>query len=203
MEEARCHSSPLNAATGYRDGLIIAFLALVAFRRANFVQLKLGTEIKKSDGCWILDLSGTSTKTHAPISCDWPDELVEPLEIYLSTHRPVLASRCYRWLTRAGDHLWVAQTGSALTEMAFYDIVRKRSKAAFGTAIYPQAFRHAAATTLAIHDPEHARVAAPVLSHRSFSTTEKYYNQAKCLDAHRRYTDALSRLRQPSRRSTP
>ena len=203
MEEAIKQSSPAIAAVHSRDGLMIALLALVPLRRKNFVQLRIGTELKKFDGRWVVEISGHTTKTHAPLDFDWPQELADPLETYLEVHRPVLVARCYRWLTRAGDHLWVAQSGSALTQMAFYDIVRKRTETAFGSAINPHAFRDAAATTLAIHDPEHVRVAAPVLGHRSLSTTEKFYNQAKSLDAHRRYTDALSRLRQPSRRSSP
>ena len=203
MDVAEEQSSPATVASSFRDGLIIAFLALVPLRRKNVVQLRVGKELQNQDGTWLVDIPGDMMKTHAPLSFDWPTNLVQPLEIYLQIHRPLLALRSYRWLRRAGDHLWVAQSGSALTQMAFYDIVRKRTKAAFGIAINPHAFRDAAATTLAIHDPEHVRVAAPVLGHRSLSTTEKFYNQARSLDAHRRYTDALSRLRQPSRRSSP
>ena len=203
MESAGQQSTSARVASRFRDGLMIALLALVPLRRRNFVQLRIGTELQKLDGHWVVEISGDTTKTHAPLDFDWPDDLVGPLQTYLTIHRPVLAARSYRWLAKAGDHLWVALSGSALTEMAFYDIVRKRTKEAFGTAINPHAFRHAAATTLAIHDPEHVRLAAPVLGHRSLSTTEKSYNLAKSLDAHRRYRDALSRLRQPSRRLTP
>lgn len=203
MESAELQSSSATSASRFRDGLMIALLARVPLRRKNFVQLRIGTELKKLDGLWVLEISGLTTKTHAPLDFDWPEELAGALETYLEVHRPVLVARCYRWPTRAEDHLWVALSGSALTEMAFYDIIRKRTKAAFGKAINPHAFRDAAATTLAIHDPGHVRVAAAVLGHRSLSTTEKYYNQAKSLDAHRRYTDALSRLREPSRRSRP
>ncbi len=203
MDVVEEQSSLVTAASSFRDGLMIALLALIPLRRKNFVQLRIGTELKKLDSRWVVEISGHMTKTHAPLDLDWPDDLVGPLETYLLIHRPTLAARSYRWLTKAGDHLWVAQSGSALTQMAFYDIVRKRTEADFGVAINPHAFRDAAATTLAIHDPEHVRVAAPVLGHRSLSTTEKFYNQARSLDAHRRYTDALSRLRQPSRRSSP
>jgi integrase/recombinase XerD len=122
---------------------------------------------------------------------------------YLNIHRPVLLSRCYRWLGRAGDHLWVATSGSALTEMALYDIVTKHTKAAFGIAINPHAFRDAAATTVAIYDPEHVRIAAAVLGHTSFQTTEKYYIQARGLYAHRRYSETLARLRQSPKRPNP
>ena len=203
MASAASQTSSVKAATLFRDGLIIASLSFMLLRRRNFVQLRIGKELTKTGQGWIVDIPGTSTKTHHPIDSKWPDELVVPLETYLHTHRPVLVSRCYRWLGRAGDHLWVATSGSALTEMALYDIVTKRTKAAFGKAINPHAFRDAAATTLAIHDPKHVRIAAAILGHTSFQTTEKYYNQALVLDAHRRYAETLSRLRQSSKRPNP
>ena len=49
----------------------------------------------------------------------------------------------------------------------------------------------AAATTLAIADPGNVRVAAPLLGHRTFTTTERYYQQAKAFEAHRQYIAAL------------
>lgn len=198
IEMASSLCLPAKAASCFRDGLIIALLALVPLRRRNFVQLRLGQELRKAGGTWQVDIAGATTKTHAPLSFDWPSDLVLPLETYLHIHRPILAARSYRKLDRAGEQLWVSSCGSALTEVGLYDIVRKRTKTAFGIAINPHAFRDAAATTLAIHDPEHVRVAAPVLGHRSLATTEKYYNQARSLDAHRRYTDVLARWRSPS-----
>jgi len=200
IEQSESQKAPNLVASMYRDGLIICLLALVPLRRSNFVQLRLGRELRCRDGSWQVDIPGNTTKTHAPLSFDWPTDLVLPLETYLQIHRPTLAARSYRWLRRAGDHLWVASSGSALTQMALYDIVRKRTKAAFGVAINPHAFRDAAATTLAIHDPLHVRVAAPVLGHRSLSTTERFYNQARSLDAHRRYLEVLSDLRKPNRK---
>ena len=203
MENADRQLSPAAVAAHFRDGLIIALLALVPLRRSNFVQIRIGSELKRRDVQWVVDIPGHTTKTHVPLEFCWPEELMGPLETYLQVHRTVLAARSYRWLNKAGNHLWVAKSGSALTKMALYDIVCKRTKAAFGKAINPHAFRHAAATTLAIHDPEHVRVAAAVLGHHSPLTTERFYNQAMGLDAHRRYTSALVHLRQNSRRPGP
>jgi integrase len=44
---------------------------------------------------------------------------------------------------------------------------------------------------MAIADPAHVRLAAPLLGHRTFSTTEKYYQQAKTFEAHQAYIKAL------------
>jgi integrase len=55
----------------------------------------------------------------------------------------------------------------------------------------PHLFRDAAATTLAIHDPQHVRIAAPLLGHRTFATTERYYQQATAMEAHCDYVRAI------------
>jgi integrase len=77
---------------------------------------------------------------------------------------------------------------------AIYDRIRAQTRKAFGKAMNPHLFRDAAATTLAIADPEHVRIAAPVLGHRQLNTTERYYQQATGLEAHRQYTKTLSRI---------
>ena len=59
--------------------------------------------------------------------------------------------------------------------MAIYDRIRARTKDKFGVAMNPHLFRDAAATTVAIADPANVRLAAPLLGHRTFTTTEKYY----------------------------
>jgi len=78
-----------------------------------------------------------------------------------------------------------------MTEMAIYYRIRTHTQRAFGTPINPHLFRDAAATTLAIADPVHVRVAAPLLGHRTFRTTERHYQHAQSLDAHRAYVGAV------------
>jgi integrase/recombinase XerD len=78
-----------------------------------------------------------------------------------------------------------------MTQMAIYDRVRARTKERFGVALNPHLFRDAAATTLAIGDPAHVRIAAPLLGHRTFATTERHYRQARAYDAHLIFVQAL------------
>jgi len=52
-----------------------------------------------------------------------------------------------------------------------------------------------AATSIAVYDPDHVRIAAAVLGHRSFATTERHYNLATSLKAARSYQAELQRLR--------
>ena len=56
-------------------------------------------------------------------------------------------------------------------------------------------FRDAAASTLATEAPEYVRLAAPLLGHRSFQTTEKYYRQAKAHEGHNRFVKTITTLR--------
>ena len=69
-------------------------------------------------------------------------------------------------------------------------ITRKR----FGQPINPHLFRDCFATSIAIRDPEHIRVAAILLGH-SQRTNEKHYNQAQTLEAGRMYQRSLLTLR--------
>ena len=73
--------------------------------------------------------------------------------------------------------------------------IRAHTKKAFGVAINPHLFRDSAATTMAIADPKHVRATAPLLGHRSFSTTERNYVQAKGFEAQRRFQTAMFGMR--------
>ena len=181
----------LDAAILHRDGLMIALLALVPLRRRNFAGLRLDRNLVEINGSWLISLDACETKTHAPLEILWPGELVGPLHTYLNVHRPVLSAMSRRWVKPIDNALWVSSHGSPMTEMAIYDRIRRHTQIAYGAAINPHLFRDAAATTLAIADPAHVRVAAPLLGHRTFMTTERYYQQAKAFDAHRAYINAL------------
>ena len=116
------------AAVQYRDGLIIAFLALVPLRRRNIEGILLGKNLIEVRGRWIIVLDNDETKTHAAYELDLPDLLVEPLRTYLSVYRPMLAARNGRWAKAVGDALWVSKDGSPMTQMAIYDRVRARTR---------------------------------------------------------------------------
>ena len=120
-----------------------------------------------------------------------PEALRQPIEAYLAVHRPLLAARAGRWTRPLGGALWVSKDGSPMTQIALYDRIRARTKDYFGVAINPHLMRDAAATTLAIADPAHVRLAAPLLGHRTFATTERYYQQARGHEAHRAFIDVL------------
>ena len=90
-----------------------------------------------------------------------------------------------------------------MTMIAIYDVFTRRTAAAFGQSINPHLFRDCAATSIAIDDPAHVRIASQILGHRSTATTEQYYNQAQAIDAARRYQDFLVGLRNGTMRDDP
>lgn len=184
-----------HAAVQYRDGFIIALLALVPLRRRNIESILLRKNLVEVRGRWIIVLDPQETKTHAAHEVDVPDLLHEPLRKYLRLYRPILADRKGRWEKVIGDALWISKDGSPMTQIAIYDRVRARTRVAFGKALNPHLFRDAAATTLAIADPQHVRVAAPLLGHRTFTTTERYYVQAQGIEAQRRYVETVFKRR--------
>ena len=191
MAQAATQSTPRLTAMAFRDGLMIALLALRPMRRGNFISLTIGEYLVQNGAGWSIVLPGSVTKTHAELAFPWPEELIRPLEIYLAIHRQILAKLVNRWTAPVGSRLWVSSQGSPMTEIAFYDRIVKKTKAAFGRSINPHLFRDAAATTLAIHDPDHVRLAAPLLGHRSLATTEHYYQQAQSLEATRMYAKVI------------
>ena len=52
-----------------------------------------------------------------------------------------------------------------------------------------------AATPIALEDPEYVRMAATILGHASFATTERHYNQARSVEAAQHFQGAIGYLR--------
>ena len=77
--------------------------------------------------------------------------------------------------------------------------IRTNTKAgtenAFGKTIWPHLFRDCLITSLAIKQPELIRIGSVALGHGSFETAQKHYNQAKMLEARRKYAGSLTDLR--------
>jgi integrase/recombinase XerD len=198
LMEGAGSAGSLAGAVQYRDGLIIALLALVPLRRRNLADLVLGRSVVEVGEKVVVTFAEGETKTGAPLELLLPDLLIQPLQGYLKTWRPILSARQGRWTRVLGGALWVSKDGSPMTQMAIYDRVRARTRAAFGRPINPHAFRHAAATTQAIADPAHVRIAAPLLGHRTFTTTELYYQQATAQTAHRSFVEVIEALKDPN-----
>jgi len=180
-------------ALAYRDGLLIALLALRPLRLRNLTGLILDHTLVCRGTRWWIEFSAAETKGREVIEVPWPAALVEALETYLSRHRGVLSgfrskSAC------VNSALWLSKAGLPMSREAVYRCVTVHTRNHFGRAINPHLFRDCAATTIAIDDPKHIGVASCLLGNAS-ATTEKYYNQARAIEASRAIQNVLHALR--------
>ena len=179
----------LAGAIQYRDGLVIALLAARPIRRRNLTGIRIGGNLIKIGDHYALKFDEAETKNHQPLEFPLPELLTSHLDRYLSEIRSLFLS------ANEHDGLWASVKGGPMTEQAIYSRVCKRTEATFGHAINPHLFRDCAATSLAIEDPGHVRVARDLLGHSRLDTTEQYYIQARSLDASRYNNKRIASLR--------
>jgi integrase len=180
----------------YRDGLLIALLAIrPAMRRRNIAAMEIARHLQRMGSTWILAFTADETKTGVALEFPWPEFLVPALERWLADWRPILLGLTGRWARPAGNALWISSHGSPMTQQSIYDRIVKRTHAAFGRGINPHLFRDCAATTLAYADPKHVGIAATLLGHRSFATTERYYLRARMGEASRQLQQDVLNIR--------
>lgn len=182
-------------ALAFRDGLVIAFLALHPVRLRNLAEFAIGRNLREQGHCYLLVWAGCETKNGIRYEVPLAPLLVEHMRAYLTIWRPILISRRGRWLGDIAGSVWVSADGSAMTKMGLAQRIKRHTQAAFGHALSPHRFRDAAATTLAIAAPDQVRAAAPLLGHRTFATTERYYIQVSSAQAQRSFLDAIKELR--------
>jgi integrase/recombinase XerD len=203
MENAPALSTDRLRAMQFRDGLIIAVLAARPLRLRNLAGLELERTLVPRGDAWWIDIPPEETKTREPIEVPWPEALTAPLATYLDGYRPILCRLRNRW-TRPVEHaMWVSTHGSPMCQAAVYETIVGRTGEAFGRPINPHLFRDCAATSIAIDDPKHVRIASQILGHQSTATTERYYNQAQAIEAARRYQDFLVGLRKSTMAEEP
>ncbi|OAN45464.1 hypothetical protein A6A04_20875 [Paramagnetospirillum marisnigri] len=186
--------APYFAAPLYRDGLLIALLITRPVRMRNISNIELGRQLVRDEAGYWLRFPPDETKTGIEIDVPLPHALIPYLKTYLTKHRPVLLGR-----RKAGTPvtmaLWVSRWGTAMIQHAIRDQIKKRTKDAFGKAVWPHLFRDSAATSMAVEDPENVRLAAGLLGHTTFATTEEHYILAHMLEAGRRFQRVVLGLR--------
>ena len=173
----------------YRDGLMVALLALCPLRLKNFTTIEIGRHLVNTGSRYVLFFEGHETKTGIPEDADIPPQLAGHLVTYLDEIRPRLLGE------KSSNRLWISQMGTAMTEISVHHRITEITDRAFGVVINPHLFRDCAATTYALNDPQGAFAAAALLNHRSHRTTEKHYIQGRTLEASIRYGDIIDEVR--------
>src|SRR6266850_4450936 len=78
-------------ATGVRNGLLIALLALHPIRVMNFAALTIADTFINIDGRWWLHIPSDDTKSHRMDERQVPAFMTNVVNTYVETHRPALS----------------------------------------------------------------------------------------------------------------
>jgi integrase len=173
----------------YRDGLIIALLALIPLRRRTVTALRIGQQLLKYGDFWVLDIPAQDTKTGQPLDYPVSEMLSAYIDKYLAKFRNVIPG--------ASKHngLWASNQGRPMDDGAIYDRVVQRTREGLGFPVNLHRFRHAAATFWSVQDPANVRGVKDLLGHSSFGTTEKHYIMAQSRLAGRALARAIEHIR--------
>lgn len=186
--ESSSEGSASRRAARYRDGLLIAILAARPLRLRNLAGIEVGQHLVRIGANYVLLFAASETKTKAALEHALPPSLTQLIDRYLAYFRPILVEcdgkgRNRASNTPAGRYLWISTEGSAMTAVAIYDRIVKHTAERLGGRINPHAFRHCAASSVALLDPGHLLINKSILGHTTIATSERYYTQAQATEA--------------------
>jgi integrase/recombinase XerD len=184
----------LRRAILYRDGLMVGLLIARPLRLRTFIAIELDRHLVTRHERLMLCFAPKDMKDKKARSYAVPSELVEPMQRYLMVHRPNLLQG------KSTQRLWITRSGEPLTYAGFESWLPTLTLQVFGEALRPHAFRHIAATTIAIKDPEHVSIIADVLGHASLVVSQKHYNRARGVEANASYQELVQSIRKTAAR---
>lgn len=182
----------LDGARQFRDGLLIAVLIMLVPRRRSLAGLQLDEHVRRIGAGFQIALADDDTKAGHAVDFDVPAEVTGYIERYLGQWRPLFPD------TSASKAMWLSSKSGALGGEAIYDLVCRRTQAAFGVSVHPHLFRSIAATTIAREAPEKIAVARDLLTHAKLDTTVQHYMQAQTVRAGRDHAALIAQLRAPT-----
>jgi len=164
----------------WRDTPIVLMLNAAPVRLRSLAMIEVGTHLLITARGATLTFSENETKNRQPLVHPLPRHLVPYPQAYLDRVRPSFrpAADCHR--------LWLGFEGEPLAAHSVYCRIILVTDRLLGVKINPHSFRACAATSLANRSADEARLAAPLLGHRYFSTTERHYIRAQRLEASRK-----------------
>jgi integrase len=176
MDRAVADAAPrtrIAHALQYRDGLLIAFLALVPLRRRTLAALRIDRHFAKVGDFWELDIPARDTKTGCALDYRLSKEFSARIDLYLERFRGSMPG--------ADKHAscWPSLQSCPMCSDAIYGAVYRRTKDALGFGVNLHRFRHAAASFWSAHDPVNVRGVKDLLGQASFKTTEAHYIMAQ------------------------
>lgn len=175
---------PMRRAIDFRDAFMIGLLIARPVRARAYVGIRLGLQLLPCDTGYRLEFRAEDMKDKRRHSYDVPNDLLPWLALYLQEIRPVLLGK------HTSDTLWITHHGKP---MAYGTLVRSLpeiTRQQLGVRLGPHAFRHVAATTIAIENPGKVGIIREVLGHATLAMAEKHYNRATSLES----CDALQKV---------
>jgi integrase len=186
-------------ATQFRNGLMVALLALHPIRSKNFAALSLSRSFRREGESWSIVLGSRDTKAGRP------DErrvngLNREIALYLTWARPILlghgeytiGDQENPFLTGA---LWIGEKGEPLTQGAVELAIARTAETALGITLRPHDFRRSAATTAAFRAGQLPHLASALLQHRDRRVTDEHYNRASSFDAAVKFSRIVATMR--------
>ncbi len=190
---------PIDRAVKFRDGAIIALLALRPIRRKNLAGLLIGVHVTKTAMGWRILLPATEVKNRQEYDQDIPVDIGKLLDRYLAVYRPILlAADCQRAGT-PDPYLWISSKGMPMHPNIIWKQVCRHTAGAFGKPVPPHMFRDCAMSTWALDLPTKVRGGIHVLGNRSFAVAQSAYNMAGSNTAAVKLQEALTTLRRTSK----
>ena len=189
MEAARADLSARNALTTYRTSLMIALLAHCPIRLGNLTMIEIDRHLVSQKDGYRLAFDRAETKTRKPLTLPVPASLTPHIAFYLEAVRPLLLQG------NETPRLWITRYGLPMEPKTIHNAITDATRQAFGEPINPHLFRDCAVTFVALDDPKHIGIAAPILGHTDPRTTERHYIQANQLAAGRRLRSSIDELR--------
>ena len=143
----------------YRDGLIIALLALIPLRRRTLAALRIGKHLVRSGDLWVLDIPAEDIKTKRPLEYPISKELSERIDLYLNQIRPRIPGAGMH------DYLWASSRARPMSDRIIYNTVRRRTRKVLGFPGQPAALSQRRSNTLVNPRPsQRARCQRPARS---------------------------------------
>ncbi|MDZ5454445.1 tyrosine-type recombinase/integrase [Labrys sp. ZIDIC5] len=178
----------------FRQALMVGLLMARPVRVRAIVAMTVSKHVEIAGERISLNFEAKDMKNRKACRFLMPKSLVPFMLDYLSVYRPLLLHGS------DSDALWISERGNPLSQDSFTSGLALLTKQAFGITLRPHAFRHIAATTIAMVDPAHAGIIRDILGHATTRMGEKHYNRATSLEASERHQEVLRNLRRNHRK---
>jgi len=173
----------------YRDGLIVALLASRPMRRKNLAEMRLDKHVTINGSAIHVAFDEYEMKGNRESELWLPESLAPAFLHYLSTVRLRFRN------SNQHEFVWCSTKGGRLHADGIYQVIVRRTTAAFHKPIHPHLFRDIAATSMAMDRPDQVRLAKDLLGHGSFDLTERHYLHAQSVRAGQHLGNVIRAIR--------